>query len=189
MKKIIIFICFNLLFSFNSYGKKSNDFIIYLHHDANDSDYYSSIGTEVVHRTLNSYLGFSVTSSLGYAQITDKTNYQHSFISWEGGMKFGYFSDVSLYVEFGVDLLELAFNDRSDDNNWHHKNRYNTDFENNNFDPAYSDNDIDGYVGIGSSFMIERLKVTGFVRFREISGYNWQAANNTFSGIELAVVF
>ena len=189
MKKIIIFICFNLLFSFNSYAKKSNDYIIYLHHDANESDYYSSIGTEVIHRQFNSYLGFSVTSSLGYAQVTDTNNYQHSFISWEGGMKFGYFSDFSLYAEFGVDLLELAFNDRSDDDYPHNNKRYNTDFENDNFEYRNTDNDIDGYVGFGSSFMIDHIKVTGFVRFREISGYNWQAENNTFTGIELAVVF
>jgi hypothetical protein len=191
MKKIIIFICFNLLFSLNSYAKKANDFIIYLHHDANDTDHYSSIGTEIIHRKLNSYLGFSVTSSLGYAEVTDTSNYQHSFISWEGGMKFGYFSDFSLYAEFGVDLLELAFNDRSDDeyDYFHNDTRYNTDFENDNFEHRDTDNEIDGYVGIGSSFMIEQIKVTGFVRFREISGQNWQAKNNTFSGIELAVVF
>ena len=94
-------------------------------------------------------------------------------------------------------MLNLALtylsllNDRSDDeyDYFHNNTRYNTDFENDNFEHRHTYNDIDGYVGIGSSFMIEQIKVTGFVRFREISGQNWQAKNNTFSGIELAVVF
>lgn len=189
MKKIIIFICFSLLFSVNSYAKKQNDYIIFIHHDANESDRYSSIGVEIIHRKINSYLGFSVNSSLGYARVTDTYDYQHDFIAWEGGMKFGYFADFSLYAEFGVDLAELAFNDRSDDDHHHNNTHYNTDFEKENFDHHNSRNDIDGYIGIGSSFMIEQVKVTGFVRFREISGHNWQAKNNTFSGIELAVVF
>ena len=101
----------------------------------------------------------------------------------------GYFSDFSLYAEFGVDLAELAFNDRSDDDYLHNNKRYNNDFENDNYDHRDSQNDIDGYIGIGSSFMIAQIKITGFIRFREISGHHWQAENNTFSGIELAAVF
>jgi hypothetical protein len=189
MNKIIIVICFNILFSFNSYAIKSNDYIISIKHATNDSDYYSSVGVEVIHRKLNSYLGFSVNSSIGYARVTDTFDYQHGFIAWEGGIKIGYFSNFSLYAEFGVDLLELAFNDRSDDDYSYNDKRYSTDFENDNFDHHYNDNDSDGYIGIGSSMMIEQIKVTAFVRFREISGYNWQAKNYAFSGIELAVVF
>ncbi len=189
MKKVIVFICFSLLFSISTYANKSNDYTVYLHHDSNESDHYSSIGVEIIQRQVNSYLGFSVNSSLGYAQVIDKLNYQHNFIAWEAGMKFGYFADFSLYAEFGVDLAELAFNDRSDDDYTHSKKDYYTTFENDNFDDHYSDNNVDGYIGIGSSFMIEQIKVTGFIRFREISGHNWQAKNNTFSGIELALVF
>jgi len=189
MKRIMVLICCTLLFSFSSYAKKSNDYIVYLHHDANDSDYYSSVGVEIIHRQLNSNFGFSVTSSFGYARVMDTYENHHSFIAWEGGMKLGYFSNFSLYAEFGVDLIELAFNDRSDDDYPHIHKTYNTDFENDNFDYRDTDNDTDGYIGIGSSIMFEQLKVTGFIRLREISGYNWQAQNHTFSGIELAVVF
>lgn len=189
MKKSLIFICFNLLLSLNSYANTANDYSIYLHQGANDSDYYSSVGVEVIHRKRNSYLGVSVTSSLGYARVTDTMNDQHSFIAWEGGMKVGYFADFSLYAEFGVDLLELAFFDRDDDEYSHNNKRYSSDFENDNFDHRYSNNNIDGYIGIGSSLIIGQLKVTGFVRLREISGYNWRAKNHAFSGIELAVIF
>jgi hypothetical protein len=189
MKKIIIFFCFNLLFSINSYAQKPNDYIFYIQHATNDSDYYSSVGIEVIHRSLNSYLGFAVNSSIGYARVTDTFNDQHGFIAWESGIKIGYFSNVSLYAEFGIDLLELAFDDRSDDDYPHNHRSYNTDFENDNFDHIHTNNDIDGYVGVGSSFMIDHIKVTAFVRFREISGYDWQAKNHTFSGIELAIVF
>jgi hypothetical protein len=189
MKKIIITFCLTLLCSLNAYADKSNDYIIFVHHDANESDHYSTIGVEIIHRKMNSYLGFSVNSSIGYARVTDTYDYKHGFIAWEGGIKVGYFSDFSLYAEFGVDLAELAFNDRSDDDYPHNNKAYNTDFENDNFDHRDSQNDLDGYIGIGSSFMIEQIKITGFIRFREISGYHWQAKNNTFSGIELAAVF
>jgi len=189
MKKVIVSLCLCLLFSLNVYAKKSNDYIIFLHHDANESDHYSTIGVEIIHRNINSYLGFAVNSTIGYARVSDTNNYEHGFIAWEGGIKLGYFSDFSLYAEFGVDLAELALNDRSDDDYQHNNKRYNTDFENDNFDHRDSQNDIDGYIGIGSSLMIEQIKITGFIRFREISGHNWQAENNTFSGIELAVVF
>jgi len=189
MKKIITLFCLSLLFPLNAYANKSNDYIIFLHHDANDNDHYSAVGVEVIHRNLNSYLGMAVNSTIGYARVNDRYNYEHGFIAWEAGVKIGYFSDLSLYAEFGVDLAELAFNDRSDDDYPHNNKHYNTDFENDNFDHRDSQNDIDGYIGIGSSLMIEQLKITGFIRFREISGHHWQAKNNTFSGIELAIVF
>jgi len=189
MKKIIIFICFNLLFSINSYANKSNDFIVFVKHETNDNDYYSSVGVEVIHRSLNSYLGFAVNSSIGYARVTDTFSVPHGFIAWEAGMKVGYFSNFSLYAEFGVDLLELTFNDRSDDDYPHNHHPHNTEFENNNFNHRDTSNNTDGYIGIGSSLMIEQIKVTAFVRLREISGYNWHTENHTFSGIELAVVF
>jgi hypothetical protein len=191
MKKIIIFICLNLLFSINAFARSATDYSFFLHHGDNDSDHYSSIGVEVLQHKFNSYLGIAANSSIGYAQVTDTFDDQHGFIAWEAGIKVGYFSNFSLYAEFGVDLLEFAFSDRSDDDdNYSHNHSTNhTDFENDNFDHKYTDNNIDGYVGIGSSIMIEQIKITGFVRFREISGYNWQAENITFSGIELAVVF
>jgi hypothetical protein len=189
MKKIIIFICLNLIFSFYSYANKSNDYIIFIKHSTNDSDYYSSVGVELIHRELNSNLGFSLNSSIGHAQVTDTFDYQNDFIAWEAGIKIGYFSDISLYAEFGVDLLELAFNDRSDDDYSDNKNTYNTGFENDNFDHRHTNNNIDGYVGFGSSILLEQIKATAFVRYREISGYDWQAKNHTFSGIELAIVF
>ena len=189
MKKIIISLCLCLLFSLNAYADKANDYIIFVHHDANESDHYSSLGVEIIHRNYNTYLGFAVNSAIGYARVNDTDNYEHDFITWEAGVKIGYFADFSLYAEFGVDLVELTFNDRSDDDYQQNNKRYNTDFENDNFDHRDSQNDIDGYIGIGSSLMIEQIKITGFIRFREISGHNWQAENNTFSGIELAVVF
>lgn len=188
MKRLLFFLCCTLVISFNSYAKKSNDYIVYLHHDANDTDHYSSIGVEIIHRKMGSNLGFSLTSSLGYARVNDTFDHQHGFIALEGGVKFGYFADFSLYTEFGVDLLELAFNDRSD-HEYSHNHAYNSDFENDNFGHEDYDNDIDGYIGIGSSITVEQIKITGFIRLREISGYDWQAKNNTFSGIELAIVF
>jgi hypothetical protein len=189
MKKVIVSVCLCVLFPLNASAKKSNDYIISLHHDANETDHYSTIGVEIIHRQMNSYLGFSINSSIGYARVNDTLGYEHGFIAWEGGMKVGYFSDFSLYAEFGVDLAELTFNDRSDDDYPHNNKRYNTDFENDNLDHRDSQNDIDGYIGIGSSIMIEQIKLTGFIRFREISGHHWRAEKNTFSGIELAIVF
>ncbi len=188
MKKIIVSLCLCLLFSLNVYAKKSNDYIIFVHHDANESDHYSTVGVELIHRNYNSQLGFAVNSAIGYARVNDTYNYEHGFITWEGGIKIGYFADFSLYAEIGVDLIELALNDRSDDD-YHNNKDYNTDFENDNFDHRYNQNNIDGYIGIGSSLMIEQIKITGFIRFREISGHNWQAEKNTFGGIELAIVF
>jgi hypothetical protein len=188
MKNVLIFICVLASLSFDAIANKSSDYSIFIHHDTNESDSYSSIGVEVIHRQRNSYLGVAVNSSFGYAHVTDTYNYQHNFIAWEGGIKLGYFSDFSLYLELGVDLAELTLNDRSDDDYPHNK-IFNTDFENDNFNHRDQGNDTDGYVGIGSSFIIERIKITGFIRFREISGYNWQAKNNTFTGIELALVF
>jgi hypothetical protein len=132
-----------------------------------------------------SYLGFAVNANIGHAQVRDEQGFQHSFITWEGGMKIGYFSDFSLYAEFGVDLAELAFNDRSDDS----KGSEYTQFQNENFDHRDVDNDIDGYLGMGSSLTIAPIKISAFIRLREIDGHRWQAQENTFAGVELAVVF
>lgn len=194
MNKLIIFTFSFLLFSCSAFANKDNDFSIFVHRDSNESDYYSSVGVEIVHKSLGSNLGFAFNSSLGYAEVADTYNQQHSFLALEGGMKIGYFSDFSLYLEFGVDLLELAFSDRDDDEYTYSKRSYDKEFENDHFEHDHyhhwnSENNIDGYIGIGSSVIIEHIKITGFIRLREISGYNWDAKNIAFSGVELALVF
>jgi len=150
------------------------DLRLFYSYELNGGDYISSIGTGVAYWQGDSNLGFQLNTSIGQASILADDGYIEEYVSWEGAVKFGYFSDISVYVEGGVDLAEILFHDlRYDD--------YDEEF-------GYQD-DIDAYVGVGIGFKAGLLQVDGFIRAREIDSKYWEAESVTFTGMQVSINF
>lgn len=120
-------------------------------------------------------------------------------MAWEIGGKFGYFSDIFLYGEFGFDFGEFAFQDREEDNNRRrcqcsedeynsrsYSNDLNSNFYYNRNDES---NDIDFYLGVGTGVDFEHLQLTAYTRYRQVDGVGWATEGRVFSGVKLSVSF
>ena len=147
---------------------------IFVKREYHDKDFISGIGAEIRITDPHSHFGASLNTSIGPARVTDYDGYEQEYMAWEGGIKLGYFSKLFVYVEAGVDLGELTFDDRDED---HHHHDY------------YDDNHVDGYIGAGLGVNLGRLKFEGFSRYRQIDGENWDAPKQTYTGVQLSINF
>ncbi|PAJ74838.1 hypothetical protein CJF42_08510 [Pseudoalteromonas sp. NBT06-2] len=60
-----------------------------------------------------------MTSAIGYGDITDKTGDNNHYLTWDTSVKFGFFSDISIYGEVGLDLFTRLR--QIDGHNWQAK--------------------------------------------------------------------
>jgi len=131
--------------------------------ESNHQDSIIGLGVSTLHKLNNTDMGISFETSLSNADVVDIQGYEQSYIAWEMGAKFGYFSKIFLYAEFGFDFGELAFQDRDEDSDYYY-NRSNSNegyYNEAEIDLSYQvddySNDIDAYVGIASGINLGHI--------------------------------
>lgn len=151
---------------------------VFYSYESNGADYISAVGIGVTHTDQHTNLGFQLNTSLGYAEVIAEDGYLEEYASWEASVRFGYFSNFSIFAEFGVDLAEAMFEDyRYDQDDHCHYDEY-----------CYED-DVDAYVGVGAGIKAGAVQVDGFVRAREIDSRYWEAESEIFSGVQVSLNF
>lgn len=148
----------------------------YYTYEANGDDYITGVGASVTFIDSQTNLGFSLNTSLNNAEVLATDGYVEDYFAWEGSIKFGYFSKLSIYGEVGVDLTEALFHDlryHDDDDDYYH----------------HHEDDIDAYFGAGIGINLGGLKIDGFSRLREIDSRYWEAESEVFSGIQVSINF
>ena len=171
--KLLVITCVILFPNFSQANDDVSPCIFY-NFESNGADNFSSVGVGTTFKINDTNLGIQINSSIGYSEVLADDGYLEEFVSWEGGVKLGYFSNVSLYIEGGIDLSELFFHDlRYDD-----------------YEHAYGyEDDLDAYIGSGVGFGNETVHLNLFVRAREIDSKYWEAESHVFSGIQISVNF
>lgn len=149
-------------------------------YESNGRDFIEGVGIGLTFNGSNSNLGFQFNTSINNAEVRATDGYIEDYFAWQGSVKVGLFSKVSVYLEAGVDLTELLFHDlRYDDHNDYHDNGYHHHYE----------DDIDSFIGIGGGIQLGRLKFEGFSRLREIDSQYWEAESEVFTGVQFSVNF
>ncbi|WP_024609925.1 hypothetical protein [Pseudoalteromonas sp. TB64] len=155
-------------------GSNMPNTAVFVKSEFNGDSSITSVGVEMMAKQNHSNFGVIFTSAVGAAKVDNKQGEQEEFITWDNGMKLGYFNDFFIYAELGLDLFELAFkNDRGD----------------NTYQIEKSNNDIDGYAGIGMGYHLKPFKIEAFTRVRQIDGYYWEAEEHIYSGVQLSLTF
>lgn len=195
---ILILIISSLSSSSSAHTTKNFSFYAINEHNVNDS--ITGIGVSILHSINNTPLGFSIDTSLSNADVIDVNGVEQSYLAWEVGAKFGYFSQVFLYAEIGFDFGEFAFQDRDEESKTYHEQSYDNSTKNRNdyyngygvnISPTVDDysNDIDAYVGLGTGIDFGHIQLSAFARYRQIDGEFWKANNQTFTGIKASLSF
>ena len=144
----------------------------------------NGVGTAVTLVDDYSHFGTSLSTSFNWAEVQTTSGRMEEYFAWEGAAKIGFFSDISLYLELGIDLTELIFHDmRYDHHCCHEDNGYCC-----HNDSAEGD-DIDAYAGIGAGVKIGAMHLEGFYRIREIDSFYWEAKEREFSGVVVSFQF
>ncbi len=167
----------------------------FIKNEMSGDDYINGVGTEVWLLNEETHIGVALNSSIGTAHVADTYNFKHSYVAWDMGIKFGYFSDIFVYGELGFDLGELILHDRDEDDYDEYEDSYDfVDFIDDVFiDDSYDNyddtNDIDTYIGAGVGIKFDNVIIEAFSRYRQIDGEYWKANNQNFSGLKLTVTF
>jgi hypothetical protein len=170
----ITLLIFIILTPFAVNATDDADVFIFHSYESNGADNISSLGIGVTLKSNDSNLGFQLNTSIANAELIATDGYREKYNAWEAGVKIGYFSTLSLYIEGGVDLSEAIYNDI----------RYN-DYER---EHGYADN-VDSYVGVGAGLRLGALQLDSFVRLRAIDSEYWRAESEVFSGIQISFNF
>lgn len=169
---------------------KDVDQLFYFKSEFHDQNVIYSIGTEFLLQWPHSNIGVAINSSINAASIVDKKNTTQEFITAELGGRFGYFSDLSVFIEAGVDLgeglgnlLHSSIFERNDDRQYSY---HNSDYDDNYEYPF----NVDSYIGLGVGVNLNKtIRLEGFSRFREINGTDWDAKSQIYSGVTFALIF
>ncbi len=149
---------------------------LFYSHESNGADYFSSVGVGTTFKQRDTNIGFQLSTSIGNAEVLATDGYVEEFVSWEGSVKLGYFSNLSFYIESGIDLSELFFKDLREDDYY------------DDYDSDYHD-DLDSFVGVGAGIKTGNLQIDAFYRIREIDSEYWEAESEVFSGIRATISF
>jgi hypothetical protein len=147
---------------------------IFVKTEANSTDNIAGVGVFQRLEYNNSPFAMEVSTTLNYAEVLTEQGFVEDYLAWEGGMKLGYFSDLFIYIEAGIDLSELALDDRRNDCCEEYERR---------------NNSIDGYAGVGAGVTLGHLRLELFSRLRQIDGANWTSESHVFYGAQLSVAF
>jgi hypothetical protein len=158
---------------------------IFYTHETSGPDSINGIGHSVVFK-LDEHLGVGFTNALSTAQVTATDGFIEEYLAWEGSLRFGYFSKISIFVEAGIDLTELIFHD----------------YRNSNYNYCYSDSsyyeeiycesehdNIDAFLGVGAGIRLNKLKIEAISRIREIDSHHFESRSEIFSGIQVSIHF
>ncbi|WP_233267324.1 hypothetical protein [Paraglaciecola sp. L3A3] len=150
---------------------------IFVKHELNADDKITGIGVSFLTQE-NHYSDFrgEAISSLNYAEVLDENDQVQNYISWDVGMRLGYYNDVFVYVEGGLDLLEMINGDINKDDDYY-------------FEDVENGNGIDGYAALGAGVDLKKIKIEGFVKARKIDGNYWQSKHQLFYGAQFSLLF
>ncbi len=144
-------------------------------YEANGRDYIEGIGIGFSTKNPDTKIGFEFNTSFSNAEVRATDGYIEEYFTWQGSVKIGFFSKLSVYAELGLDLAELFFHDL----------RY---YDHDEYYDNYHD-DIDAFVGIGAGVKAGPLKFEAFTRLREIDSRYWEAEAVVFTGAQLSISF
>ncbi len=196
MHKDYLLFCLLSLLCLPTFAGQHDQLAVFAKYEVNGDDYINGIGSEIWLTDNLSNLGLAVTSSLGKGKVTDTYGWQQEYISWDFGLKYGYFSDVFAYVEVGVDVGELILQDRDEDE--YDDSYYDGELVIEIADAVLfgesrkrydQDNDVDAYFGAGIGIKQQHFAIEAFSRYRQIDGEYWKAENQVFTGVKLTVFF
>lgn len=183
--------------SINTYANESAP-SVFVTHELNGQSSITSVGVGMNFKDTDSNFGAGISMSLGNAEIvTSKLNVE-DYLAWEVGGKIGYFSDISLYLEAGIDLGELIGRDHLDDDRYHDHSFsvFDDDYDEHHYHDHYDSHDhrpindsLDAYIGIGGGVNFGHVQVNGHVRVRQIDTEDWKALDDVYSGVTLSFSF
>jgi hypothetical protein len=172
MKKLSTLIL--LLVSINTFA--SDRVTLFTHHELNDSDSISGVGISGIIGARHGNFKSEVVTSLNSVTVLDTDGYQNDYLGLDLGLRFGYFNDVFLYFEGGIDMFEAIFEHEEDEPIFHSDNYYDS-------------NTIDGYAALGAGIQAGNLRIEGFVKARHIDADYWEADKTIFYGMKLSLAF
>ncbi len=120
-------------------------------------------------------LGYQLGTGLSAAEITDFDGYVDHYTAWEGNVRVGLFSEVSIYLEAGIDIGELLVIDD-------HHDHYHSPYDDHH-------NEVDNYFGAGFGLSQEHIDIRVFSRYRYIDGSNLHDNQDVFTGVEFSLHF
>jgi hypothetical protein len=169
----IFLLCISIL-SFAVGAKDTSS--IFAKFEGNADDSIVGIGYSVIHQQYHSDFKGEVISSINYAEVIDEYDNMQDYFSADFGVRFGYYNKAFVYVEAGIDVLELVFKDWQDDDDYHVSDRDSGD-------------GIDGYAALGAGLEVENIHIEVFVKARKIDGDYWQSKHQGFYGAQLSILF
>lgn len=177
MKKLTALFALVLMLILNSTISFANDkSSIFLQHELNDSDSITGIGISGNLGLGHSYFEVHSIASLNIATVMDTYGYQNDYLGLDLGFRFGYFNDIFLYVEGGVDVFEGIIE----------YDRHNTI----DYPSPYDDgNTLDAYAAFGAGIQAGKIRVEGFVKTRNIDSDGWEAHKRIFYGMKFSLAF
>ena len=160
--------------SFCSIADTRSNASIFVNHERNNSDQITTVGvSHIFSRSSNGFVG-EVNTALGYAEVLTESGFMEEYPVWETGIKFGYYSTAFIYIEAGLDLAELTLN---------------SEREACCIRDEQVNNQIDGYAGIGTGVNVENVRLTLFVRARQIDANTWESKEQVFTGVNFELTF
>ena len=159
----------------SSYCWSKDSIKVFAQHEFNDTDTITAIGMSRSLLQANSKVQGEVLTSLGYAEVMDKNQTIQHFVTSDLGIRLGYYDKVFVYLEGGIDLLEILVQDFRDDDDYY----YDED----------SDNTPDGYAALGVGVDTGAFKLEGFIKARNIDTDAWDSEHHLFYGLQLSLSF
>ena len=149
---------------------------VFTKYEFNDTDRISGLGVSGIIGTRNSDLKAEVITSINNISVVDTFGFEEEYLGLDLGMRFGYFGDLFMYVEGGLDVFEAVFKHDDDEPIFGQHD-------------GYSSDTLDGYAAFGGGFQAGKLRVEGFVKARQINAEYWEADKNLFYGMQLSLAF
>ena len=171
MKKII----FLLVFVIMALPLHADDLLsVSASRESSDIGEISSVHLSAILANPSSKIGIQVSTGLNFADILNYNDELHSYVAWDVILKFGYFSNLSIYVEGGFDLGEAIVEDVSGSDE---------DWEDDDF------NSVDGFLGVGAGLILDNIGINLYARYRHLNGPYLDDTSDWFSGMEFSVYF
>jgi hypothetical protein len=172
MKKLTTLLL--LLISINAFAADS--VTLFTHHELNDSDSISGVGISGIISQGHGYFKSEVVTSFNSITVLDTNGYENNYLGLDLGVRFGYFNDIFLYVEGGLDMFELILEHDKNESLFHSDNEYDS-------------NTLDGYAALGAGIQAGNLRIEGFIKARHIDADYWDADKTIFYGMKLSLAF
>jgi hypothetical protein len=148
---------------------------LFVKYEFNADDRIVGVGTSFLTQDYHSNVRGEAISSINHSEILDENDHYQNYISWDVGVRLGYYNNVFVYVEGGMDFLELIIDGDKDDDN--------------SFEDRDTGNGIDGYAAIGAGIIVDKLRLEGFVKARKIDGDYWESKHQIFYGAQISLLF